>query len=614
MRLTIAIQCFILMLIASIAPLHAQEDGGTVQQEEKISIVSLLDIASEYGIRAAYITDTNTFIATVSNMKGDYSEKGAFCSNIRTRVQTLLVSLRSDYKHQDTLIMIGKNRAVNDYNTYEPMLRQLATVALHYSNLYHSLEKDRKKIRQVNAMALIDEDARAVQQAMNDEAQMLLDSAMHLHQIIREQCLQNPTADKTINKERHDIYYVYLPIYNKISTLPQNSNEATLDDLNQLIWMQNDMINNVVCDNAYNQRIASYHQVLKKLTEDNARDNDIYRSYMRNFTHTSSPLYFRTIEGYRHYTEQMQDIIQVQDHYATALRLRDSINRYTDTILALTIHRYPNMATAYRAKLSTVNTLPTFNNIKESNTFIAEKRNFIVWQQYYIDMIHRIDHLRQRGDKMMRNARKSCSDLQTIYSGLPTIDDIATTLTDIEQFEIFDQTIAQREHLLDNFDTIIALRDSVPQIDKQIKESPFTEKELIRGYKNIRNKITLPQVESAEQVETCISETKKEIYKLLTCKRVLNLSERMHRNDEAITAYSKTLPNIVGAYRILKKETMYRQSINAMTDISDYSIWILDQTEMQGKFLNILQSDQAEDINQKMTGLRDAKRIKSLFM
>lgn len=606
----IVIQLITLILFANCHLLQAQ---NIVEDMDSLRFVSVLDISSDYGVRSAYISDTNTFVSIVSNMKGSYSDKIAYCSNIKTRLQTMYISLSNDYNHYDTLILLGQNRAVNDFHIYGQKMQQLLQAVSNQITYYSKFEHEYSIIQKNNALAISDDDIFIGQQMTNAEANAMLDSAMHLHEIIQQICFDSAITDKSVRKEKRNIYYVYLPIYNKITTLPKNSDDATLNDFEDLIWMQNDMIEYVISDSSYSKRIAEFQRVLKARTEANTSDNDIYRSYMRNFRKVSLPMNFRNIDGYRRYTQRMKEIINVQEDYIESISLRDSINRNTDTILHLTHIRYPNLATAYRSKLSNINTTPSFKNIRESSEFKNTERGFIEWQKKYIELIRRIENLRERGNKLMSEDIRQSSDIQSVYNKLPSIDNISTTFTDMDEYDNFEAAIKQREILLEDFQTIINLRDSVKKYDNAIYTSPYIERNFLKGYRTMRNAMPSSKLEDISLTNHCIIELQQITLFQDSCIYAMNLGKKIALNEQTIDQYSKTMPNIVKAYRLLKKETIYGQSINNSKDMRDYKISLLDQINLQVNFLNFLYSEQASSINQRMYGIHNTEQIKSIF-
>ena len=129
----------------------------------------------------------------------------------------------------------------------------------------------------------------------------------------------------------------------------------------------------------------------------------------------------------------------------------------------------------------------------------------------------------------------------------------------------------------------------------------------------MRSAMPSSQLKDINQTRQCIIELQQITLFQDSCIYALNLGKKIALNEQTIDQYAKTMPNIVKAYRLLKKETIYGQSINNSRDMRDYKISLLDQINLQVNFLNILYSEQASSINQRMYGIHNTEQIKSLF-
>ncbi|MBQ9547524.1 MAG: hypothetical protein IJU90_09595 [Bacteroidales bacterium] len=574
--------------------------------------VSVLDIAGDYGLPSIYIKDTNVFISTIATQTSDYVARAAQCANISTRTQTMLLALRNDFLHRDGLIWLDGKRAIYDFAEYEPRLQQLSIVAGRYSQYYLQMEQARQKHSANESLGVGEDDLQRIQQSLNDRANLLKDSAEYLHDSISSICIYNISNDRVLAKERKDIYYAYMPIYNRISTLPAKSTEQTLRDLQDLLWMQNNMLANVVSDDSYSIQITQFPVLLKSYAEPEA--TDIYRSYMRHFTHTSALIVFNSVAGYRRYVEQMKNIADVQRKYMQAIDLRRDINKRTDTITELYSRGYTAIFEAYRRHLASINTMPTFNRSEESKTFIAALEEFSAIQKLYISNYYRLRQIEQRGDSIVQNCPKSCSDLRSIYLGYPKVQSLVPSFRTLEQYGDYERMLSDFELLQKDFQTIVSMRDSIERTDQRLTTSQYAERVFVSGYKAIKKGTSLnyPLANDADAAE-CIRQLRIFMDQQALCDRILQKKQAVDEADALIASYEKTLPNVCIAYGILRKDYVYRGTITSLEDMQNYHIHLIELADIQARFISIIKSEQAADINIKMRGLRDLQQIKSLF-
>ena len=574
--------------------------------------VSVLDIAGDYGLPSIYIKDTNVFISTIATQTSDYVARAAQCANISTRTQTMLLALRNDFQHRDGLIWLDGKRAIYDFVEYEPRLQQLSIVAGRYSQYYLQMEQARQKHSANESLGVGEDDLQRIQQSLNDRANLLKDSAEYLHDSISGICIYNISNDRVLAKERKDIYYAYMPIYNRISTLPAKITEQTLRDLQDLLWMQNNMLANVVSDDSYSIQITQFPVLLKSYAEPEA--TDIYRSYMRHFTHTSALIVFNSVAGYRRYVEQMKNIADVQRKYMQAIDLRRDINKRTDTITELYSRGYTAILEAYRRHLAAINTMPTFNRSEESKTFIAALEEFSAIQKLYISNYYRLRQIEQRGDSIVQNCPKSCSDLRSIYLGYPKVQSLVPSFRTLEQYGDYERMLSDFERLQKDFQTIVSMRDSIERTDQRLTTSQYAERVFVSGYKAIKKGTSLnyPLANDADAAE-CIRQLRIFMDQQALCDRILQKKQAVDEADALIASYEKTLPNVCIAYGILRKDYVYRGTITSLEDMQNYHIHLIELADIQARFISIIKSEQAADINIKMRGLRDLQQIKSLF-
>ncbi|MBR1792361.1 MAG: hypothetical protein IJ764_01790 [Bacteroidales bacterium] len=579
---------------------------------QEIQKVSVLDISSDYGVPAVFIQDTNVFISYIMTQTDNYIAKASTCANINTRAQSMIITLRNDYPQRDGLIMLSSQKGVHDFALYELKLQQLSMTAARYSQYYLSLEQTRMKVSANEALSIEEASAKQRQDDLELRANALKDEIDMLHDSITDRCTRNRPTDKNLAKEYKDIYYAYVSIYNQKSILPSHSSENTINELSELQWMQENLLTNILCDSSFSLRISQFPQQLKNHAEPNA--TDIFRSYLRNFTHNSAPINFSTIRGYRNYVTQLNDIMTVQQHYMQAIDLRDSIQQYSDSIIHLYSKGYGDIAKAYQRHLSMINTMPAFNRIDESISFITDLQNFITMQHIYLKNYDRIEKMRRRSEAIVRNCPKNCLEISATYQYYVQNQNLIPSFTTIDQYEEYDQRLSEYEQMQDNFETIIRLRDSIDRTDRYLTESPDADKVFINGYKAIKKEASITtSLQSEEEAQAAIRVLRDFIFTQETCMKIQRSREAIAANDKLIDGYEKRYANIYIAYKTLRKDYEYTEKIQNLDDMRSYHIKLIETASIQERFINILQSDQAASINEKMYGMRDLQQIKRVF-
>lgn len=584
---------------------------GTLRAQE-IQQVSILDISSDFGVPASFIQDTNVFISQVTTQNDNYLSKASICANISTRTQSMLITLKTDYKNVDGLIMLSSTKAIFDFSFYETKLQQLSITAARYSQYYLALEQTRINISAAEALATEEAAAQQRQSDLNLQAKAIKDDIDILHDSITGRCLHNKPSDKNLAKEYKDLYYAYMAIYNQNSSLPSQSSEQTIKDLEDLHWMQQDMLAHILCDSSYSNRISQFPQRLKSYADPNA--TDIYRSFLRYFTHNTVPINFTTIRGYRNYVAQLTDIMNVQQQYINAIDLCDSIRRYSDTINKLYGKGYEGIAKAYNKHLSSINLMPTFNRIDESNTFIKNLKEFNTLQHKYIANYHRIKAMQQRGLNIVKNCPKSCNNICMAYQYYEQNENLVPAFTTIAQSEEYDQRLQQYETMQDRYETIIRLRDSIEQTDKRLTTSPNADKVFVNGYRAIKESSSIAvALQTEEETMAAINVLSDFLSTQQFCAKIQRQRDIIAGNDQVLAGYEKQYAHIYNAYKILRNDYVYDTPIATIDDMKKYQRKLFEIASIQERFTNIMQSSQATSINEKMVSVRDLQQIKTLF-
>ncbi len=575
---------------------------------QKVVQVSILDIAPDYGIPTAYIIDTTNFVQYLNSNGNSLMARASMCINISSRAQTMLLSLRTDYPRHDNVIWLSESKMLYDFDAYQENLQSLALIATRYSQKFlNEEEKRQQNTVAVETPAAPQEDL-TKQKEIETQIANLVDTINEYHDSITSRCLKSTPSTA---RERKNIYYTYLPIYNQI-TSTGNNNDNYLQNLEQLKKMQEHMLEHVISDSCYSIRINNFQQHLKDVTGEEYID--IYRSYCRNFTHTSTPISFSTITGYYRYTQQMEDIIAVQQDYENTMPLIFTIKQNNENILQLYTKPYTDIANAYKKLYADINTTPKFNRIEESSAFIEYLNNFINIQQQFITNHNTLERIRQRADDIVNTCPRSCIDLRDAYLSLPTAPEFVPTATTLLEMNDYTDKLHDFEQIQQNFYDIVSLRDSIQRLEKLITSNPNAEKSFINGYKIVKEASAVTStLATAAAVDTCVQQLRSFIEKQQQFQKVIVRKDNTVALEKEIQSFKSTYPNIYNTYNILINSYTYNAPINNLDDLQQYHIRLIETESIQTRYLNILKSDKAPDINRSMLGLRDLQQIKNIF-
>lgn len=569
----------------------------------QVTYLSVLEVAPNYGIDSVYLTDTNNFQYHLNAQEQNYIALASECVDLSSKIQNMLYSLQHDYEHDQKAIWINHKSAINDFATYEPILIDLQQRANRLSKNYLQMEQNRIIEAERQAQIMAEEERASKQEGRNIEAKSLKKSIDEQHALITEKCKQS-SLSKQQQKERKDLYYTYLAIYNGYDFTVADATESYLQQLTELRNMQRDMLDSVICDkDSYTQRIEGFPSRLKDSC--GLRHNDVYRSYTRVFYHTTVPIAFTNLSEYYRYTQKLRDIAYTQDQYLKAVNLRDSIRNNTDTLHARYWKRYKNILSAYDEMNSRVNTLPSFTTRPGSIQFIADLRDYIDVQELYRKNFKRLEAIDERADSI--NALASgykMSDIKKAYSKLPKGESFVPHFGTLVESIAYDSTLDDFEQVQANYMKIIALRKIIQDKHDQILDGKNNERVFSNGYKKIRDKFNFtPSCTYADEAYFFVSTLLNFIYFQDQCKKSMVKRDSIQNGEKAIKYYEGLRPNIYKAYKNLMKSCPSPDKIETIEEMEGYDRLLDYRILIQDKLLTIFKSSDAEEIDYRIKGM-----------
>ena len=578
----------------------------------QVTYLSVLEVAPNYGIDSVYLTDSNQFQYHLNVQEQNYIALASECVDLSSKVQNMLYSLQHDYEHDKKIIWINHKSAINDYETYEPILIQLQQQATRLSKRYLQMEQERIAEAERMAQIMAEEERASRQEGRNNEALKLKEAIEQQHSLITEKCKQT-SIPKAAQKERKDLYYTYLAIYNGYDFAVTDATESYIQQLTELRNMQQDLLDSVISDfDNYTQRIENFPALLKDSC--GLRHNDVYRSYTRVFSHTSVPIAFSNLPEYYRYTQKLRDIIYTQDQYLKTINLRDSIRNNTDTLHARYWKRYKNILAAYDEINSTINTLPTFTTRPGSIQFIADLRDYLDVQDLYRTYFKRIEDIDHRADSITSLASSyKMSDIKKAYSKLPKAETFIPHFGTLTEAITYDSILDDFEQVQTNYMKMISLRNLIQERHDKILSNKNNERVFNNGYKKIRDNFTFtPSCTYADEAYFFVVTLQNFIYFQGQCMKSIDKRDSIINGENAINYYEGLRPNLYKAYKNLMKSYPNPDKIETMEEMEKYDQLLDYRLFIQDKFLTAFKSRDAEEIDYRIKGM-SVLQVKQIF-
>lgn len=576
------------------------------------TLLSVADIAGNYGLDTAWINDTAGIMRYLDEQPQDYVELTNFCVSVRTKAQKMLSSLENDYPFRDSLIWIDSNTVISDYSVYEFRLRRLADLMGKMSIRYSRLEQQRIEAEKEAARQRAIEEARRQQEERNRIASDLRSNIELHHRAIITACDGAGISDKAKLKELKDLYYSYLMVYNKYDLSTGNATNESINRLDELNSFQNDLLENVVGQNSLPYQIENFKNVLKMRCE---KDNgDVYRSYTKVFKHTSVPVSFADVKEYEEYVNRMRTVINVQQRYLQTLDLRATIASGTEAINTQYGKKYKQVLSSYRDVYRGLNTLPAFTTNAESVLFIESLEDFVAAQQRYIDFFSEMEEITTRGDTIKNRGINRGREL---YDVVVAYRDIEGSLLPIPSFsttegaDLYEAQLEEVRKVQQCYLEVLDLREVIARNDDTITNAKKLDRTLANGYRLLRRQVDLkPNFSAVERGRSFIDMLRTYIELQQLCVTTMHKLEHIRSNAQQITSKDSPYRNIGKAYSRMEKAYSGIDEITNAEDLRRYSRQCDYILEMQDAFFALLRSQTVADADAKLKKDNGIDKIK----
>lgn len=600
----------LLICLTLMSAAFAQRPGKTPAKTP--TLLSVADIAGNYGLDTAWINDTAGIMRYLDEQPQDYVELTNFCVSVRTKAQKMLSSLENDYPFRDSLIWIDSNTVISDYSVYEFRLRRLADLMGKMSIRYSRLEQQRIEAEKEAARQRAIEEARRQQEERNRIASDLRSNIELHHRAIITACDGAGISDKAKLKELKDLYYSYLMVYNKYDLSTGNATNESINRLDELNSFQNDLLENVVGQNSLPYQIENFKNVLKMRCE---KDNgDVYRSYTKVFKHTSVPVSFADVKEYEEYVNRMRTVINVQQRYLQTLDLRATIASGTEAINTQYGKKYKQVLSSYRDVYRGLNTLPAFTTNAESVLFIESLEDFVAAQQRYIDFFSEMEEITTRGDTIKNRGINRGREL---YDVVVAYRDIEGSLLPIPSFsttegaDLYEAQLEEVRKVQQCYLEVLDLREVIARNDDTITSAKKLDRTLANGYRLLRRQVDLkPNFSAVERGRSFIDMLRTYIELQQLCVTTMHKLEHIRSNAQQITSKDSPYRNIGKAYSRMEKAYSGIDEITNAEDLRRYSRQCDYILEMQDAFFALLRSQTVADADAKLKKDNGIDKIK----
>lgn len=600
--------------VSGIESTDASSNGITTPD---ITNINARDLCRNYNVDARIVDNRDNIIPIMDSLQkiqtNAYPLMSQWCKKQRQNVQKMLNSLRNDFRMDGNMLWIDSTHCIVDASAFISKLEQTASFLESRASYYDTKEQERIE----NERRIAEERARAeaarIQREKETRMQRLTDSIRGLHQTITVICDGKGVTEKARIKELKDIYYdAYLPIYNRYNLASTDVDDERFAQLSELKDFQVNLVNNVISDTSYAQRIEKFKDIVK--TRCGKDHSEVNKSYLKAHKKLHVPIKFKSIAEYNEYVGQVQEIILVQQSYLKVIDLRETITSNTNKIQAQCGKKHRDIFNSYKEVLGELNLVPSFTTLSEANSFIETLENFINLQMEYNRVIMRIDKIEQQNDSIIAACPKNISDVAASYKELVEATDFVPKFRNISSANFYNKSLDDFEQIQQIYIDIIGLRNTIVEKSDTINSSKSSPKGLTAGYKTMvkYNNFT-PNFSTVKDGQDFVASLNYFIRiqnKFIT---IIKQTEQIEAAGKRFKTAFKNYSNIYKAYERLLKTYDYDLKILSEGDLDSYLLHQRSVLDMQQKFEELINSAEKETINGRLKKEKDPERIKLIM-
>lgn len=591
-----------IVTFAFFLPLKGQEQG------------SVRDLATQYGIRAEFLDDTNNLIQYLNALQVQLANSGSdnhaltdTCVALNARLATFNLALQHDYRRNGDTLWLSRTTFATDYRQYAARISRLSAIALRRA--YNYIQRETAVADSISQSAI----------------HLRLDSIRRNHNHILSTCDGIGVYDKNRLKELKDIYYAYLSVYNRYdfssSTASRNqSDEHYLQSLSDFQGFQDDLIHDLLSPDNIPTQISEFANTLRIRCGRNHLD--VLRSYQRVARQIIIPVDFSSVIQYYNYVERLLDTRNWQQAYLSAINLRERMDSNSARIIELYSRKsfnspaaFRKAADTYRDVEATVSSIPTFSNTEGANTFLSNLSTFVdIIQQGYIDDYARVDAIYRHGDSIIHACSMRYSDVAKAYRRITDTYVIIPTYRTVDEAQRHRESMNTFQKMQRQFDTILQLRRDIDIARDSIADGWSSHISLYNGYQNIRKQFNIsPSFINTAGGSLFIRSLQQHRELQRHCISAINKTMVFQGLEAETDILIKPYRNLSKAYKTMKNSYITVRTILRPDDLYLYEEQYDNFARIQRAFLTTLKKGDAAATDARMKGVNDIRHIQLIL-
>lgn len=613
-RKTITLLLTTLLAVA----VQAQVDDPNMESSAESNIIAyhMRDFCPTYNVDARIVNNDENYHAIMDSLQkvqpNAYPLMSQWCRQQRARMNSMVRSMREDYTWDGDIIVMDSEHHIVDAGSFLVHMEQTANLLKERADNYDRLEQKRIEAERAAAEERARAEARRIQLEKNNRIAELKEGIKVLHNSITSTCDAHGVSDKARINELKNIYYAYLSVYNKYDIASDITSDDRINQLSELKDFQNELIDSVLGENSFRNRIDNFGNTLKLRAGKN--HTDVTKSYNKVFKRVSVPITFKSIAEYHEYTAQLRDIIVVQESYLKVIELRETISRNTNGIQTKCSKKHRDIYSSYKEIVGELNTIPSYSTLNESQKFVATLQEFIQVQEEYSSVIDRIDVIETRSDSIQALCQKDLKDIGTAYKELVDATDFVPKFINISSADYYNKTLDEFEQIQQHYGTVIGLRKIIHKQEQEILSAKNAPKGLMNGYKQmLRNTHFTPNFNTAQGGADFAALLSHFIKIQDKFKDIIAQNTRIESTSKQFKTAFKEYGNIQKAYNRMISEYTIEAVILSESDLNSYRAHQDAVMAMQSTFEQLINSMEKEDYNQRLKKVKEIDKIKLIM-
>lgn len=607
------IKKFFILIILSLSAITAWPQVG---DSNNAKIFSARDFCSSYEVDARIVGNIDALNAIMDSLQGvepnAYPIMSQWCRRQRLRMTRMINSLRNDYTWDGDIVWLDSTHTIVDAGSYIASMEHTMALLQTRSTNYEQLEEERLQAEKVAQAEARRAEEQRIQRQKDIELQEVKDTIKELHRSITSICDARGITDKARIKELKDLYYAYLAVYNRYDLSSNKTDNTRFAQLSELRNFQVEMMDSVLGDNSFAQRISNFSNTLKIKTGKN--HSDIYKSYQKCIKRMQIPIGFKNIAEYRVYISRQREVQQVQQSFLSAIDLRDSIILLSNTLQQLCSRKHRDIYTSFREIMAEFNTVPSYTTVAESQKFTNNLRDFIQLEEEYIKVVYRVDIIDARGDSIVALCSKGLTDVATAYKELVTMSDFVPHFINIASAEHYNKTLDNFEKVQECYITLIGLRRTIAQNAARLQAEKNMPRAISMGYRQLaHNTDFTPHFSNIKGGKDFIKSLNHFIDIQDIFSKIAEHNRTIEANSKTIKMAFKDFGNLYRAYTKLIDSYNYEVVIISENDLNTYRNYQASILNTQSVFMELVNSMEKEDYNRRLKKVRDLEKIKLIM-